>query len=444
MRIALITLGCPKNLVDAEHMLGALDEAGHTLVGDPADADVVIVNTCSFIEPAVRESCEVIGSVIGLRETGWPGRVLVAGCLPERFGERTIDLVPGVDAVVGCSAVGSIAEAVGRLSRGESSILTGRAEPLVDGRLPRILGTPGHIAYIRISEGCDNRCAYCLIPSIRGGLRSRPLDDIVAEARELEAVGVRELVPVAQDTTAYGMDIASSPSAAGLLTALDGVGIPWIRLLYAHPARVSDALIDVVRASDHVVRYLDLPIQHVDDRILQAMNRRTDGAFIRRLVDRIRDRVPGITLRTSVIVGFPGEDDRAFEALRSFLDDGAFEHVGVFEYSPEEGTAARELGDGPSGDVVRERAGILMSEARVRTEARHRDLVGTEVDILVDEPGPRAVGRTEGLAWELDGVVRIDDPDGALTAGSFARVVMTGAEGYDLTGEPAGRAETAC
>ena len=338
MRISLITLGCPKNLVDAEHMLGALSDAGHDLVGDPSAADVVIVNTCSFIASAVQESLAAVREVLDLRSTGWNGRVIVAGCLPERYGRKTFDLAPGVDAVVGCSSVERIVEVVGAAIDGRRACHIAEHGRPVDGRLPRILGTPRHIAYLRISEGCDNRCAYCVIPSIRGPLVSRPMDDIVTEAEELAAVGVRELVPIAQDTTAYGMDIASTSALPELLRRLDVLGFTWIRLLYAHPARVSDELLDALSETEHVARYLDVPIQHIADGVLAGMRRGTDGRFLRQLVDRIRSRVPGMSLRTSVIVGFPGEGDAEFDELRSFLDEGCFDHVGVFEYSPEEGS----------------------------------------------------------------------------------------------------------
>ncbi|MBD3367843.1 MAG: 30S ribosomal protein S12 methylthiotransferase RimO [Candidatus Eisenbacteria bacterium] len=432
MRIALITLGCPKNLIDAEHMLGALHDAGHDLVGDPASSDVVIVNTCSFIASAVDESSRAVRDVLALREEGWRGRVLVAGCLPERYGRRTFQMFPGVDAVVGCLSVARILDAVEGAAAGDRPLHVGTRGRSVDGRFPRILGTPGHLAYIRISEGCDNRCAYCVIPSIRGPLVSHPARAIIHEARELHRAGVRELIPVAQDTTAYGMDIAPSVSLAGLLAELDDVGIPWIRLLYAHPARITDDLLETLGRGRHLARYLDVPIQHVSDAILAPMNRKTDGRAVRGLADRIRRVVPDMTLRTSVIVGFPGEGPTEFEELRRFLAAGPFDHLGVFEYSPEEGSPAFRLGEGASREETRERAGILLEEARERTERRHGELVGSTVEVLIDEPGPAAVGRTEGLAWELDGVVRIDDPAGALRPGAFATVEVTGASGFDL------------
>lgn len=435
MRIALITLGCPKNLIDAEHMLGALHEAGHVLVGDPASADVVIVNTCSFIESAVRESTETVNEVLGLSSEGWTGSVVVAGCLPERYGSRTVEMLPGVDGVVGCSAVNRIVETVEDAAAGRRPVHVGVWDAPVDGRFPRILGTPAHVAYLRISEGCDNRCAYCVIPSIRGPLRSRPSREIIAEAERLSEGGVRELVPVAQDITAYGMDIASETSLAGLLRELDAVGVPWLRLLYAHPARVTDDVIGAIAGLPHVVRYLDMPIQHISDGVLRSMGRGMDGSGIRDLVARIRDRVPGIALRTSVMVGFPGEGEAEFEELSEFLNSGAFDHVGVFGYSPEAGTDAVALGDGAPREVARERAERLVREAKARTEARHRALAGSEIDVLIDEPGPRAVGRSEALAWELDGVVLIDDPSLTLAPGDFVRVRVVGASGFDIEAE---------
>jgi ribosomal protein S12 methylthiotransferase len=435
MRIALITLGCPKNLVDAEHMLGGLVDAGHALVADPSSADVVIVNTCAFLDSAVRESSDTVNEVLALRQKGWPGRVVVAGCLPERYGRRTFEMLPGVDAVVGCLSVERIVDVVESATSGERPLLVGPGRPSVDGLLPRVLGTPGHIAYLRISEGCDNRCAYCVIPSIRGGLVSRDPEDVLLEAEELTRSGVRELVPIAQDTTAYGMDIASSVTLAGLLERLDRVGAVWVRLLYAHPARVTDELLAAVADCDHVVRYMDVPIQHIADAVLGPMRRGTDGRFLRRRVERIRSRIPGVTLRTSVIVGFPGEDEAAFSELRDFLDEGWFEHIGVFEYSREEGSPAYAMGEGAPADVARERALVLLDAAARRAAARYGELVGSRVEVMVDEPGPHATGRLEGQAWELDGIVTIDDPAGSLEQGRLATVTVTGVDTFDLTAE---------
>jgi len=430
MRIAFITLGCPKNLVDSEIMLGALEDAGHSFVAEPAQADVAVVNTCAFIAAATEESRGVIEQLIELKRSGGLRYVVVAGCLPQRYGGTTLDVFPDVDAVVGCHSPEDIADVVEAIRPGHPVY---RVTTTAGGGAHvqrRILGTPSHLAYLRISEGCDNRCTYCTIPSIRGPLRSRDPEVIVAEARDLAALGVREINIIAQDTAAYGTDIASSVRLPELLDMLSEVGVPWLRVLYAHPAHVTDELVATIAGNDRVVRYLDLPIQHISDTILRAMGRRVTSARIESLLRSLRAAVPGITIRSTVIVGFPGEGEREFEELISFLGLGLIDYVGVFEFSPEEGTPAERLGPQVSRRIGTERAERVIEVMRGLARARGERMAGRTAAVLVDEEGDPAYGRLEGQAWELDGRVRIRS-DG-LPAGEFARVTIDGIDGFDL------------
>jgi len=445
MKIAVITLGCPKNLVDTEVMLGILSDAGHEFVGEPAGADVVIVNTCSFIAAAVQESREVIEECIELKESGAVERVVVAGCLPQRYGERTWKMFPGIDAVVGCSDFEAIAEAVEEVARGERVFRVNEPEALYDETSPRVLGTPAHLAYVKIADGCDNRCAYCTIPSLRGRLRSRDPDSVVREVKELAGAGVREINLIAQDTTAYGTDIASDVTLPALLSALDDTGVPWIRVLYTHPAHVTDELLSALAGLPSIVPYLDMPIQHIADGVLERMGRKTSGDHIRSIVSRAREKVPGIAIRSGVMTGFPGESEKDFDELLEFLSAGNIDHLGVFEFSPEEGTAACGLPDAVDPLVARERARTLIDVMEGVTESRGLELVGRDVTVMVDalDPGGRvAEARTPGQAWEMDGVVAVSLSGGASSevpaAGDLLEVTVTGAAGFDLEARHAG------
>lgn len=438
MRVAVITLGCPRNLVDTEVMLGALQQAGHEFASEPAGADVAIVNTCSFISAAVAESRGVVDDCLRLKRSGSLGRVVVTGCLPQRYGRATLRMFPGVDGVVGCSGFERIADVVRAVEAGEAVFDVGEPDALYDGASPRVLGTPGHIAYVKIAEGCANHCSYCTIPSIRGRLRSRTPDSVVNEVRSLVAGGVVEINLVAQDTTAYGTDIASDVTLAGLIASVDGTGARWVRILYTHPDHITEELLLTMAASSSVVPYLDVPIQHVSNRILSAMGRRTDGDGIRRLLDRVRAMVPGVSIRSSVIVGFPGETEQEFEELRAFVAAGAVDHLGVFEYSPEQGTPAFALPDRVDRETSSRRAAEIVRTMEELSERRGAALVGSERTVLIDEAGSGtrpAVGRTAGQAWELDGVVLVSTGTDGLEVGSFASVCITGASGFDLEGE---------
>ncbi len=434
MKIALVTLGCPKNLVDAEVMLGLLDEAGHTLVASPDGADLAIVNTCSFIASAVQESIDVVAGCLELKRSGHLGAVLVSGCLPQRYGEDVFAMLPGVDGVVGCSDVSEIVGAVEAVHGGAS--VTAVHEPvfLYDHTTPRVLGTPDHIAYVKISEGCDNRCAYCMIPSIRGRLRSRDAKSVRSEVDDLARAGVREINLIAQDTTAYGTDIAPQESLAGLLTELDRTDIDWIRILYTHPAHLTDGVIDAVASLDSVVPYLDIPIQHVADHILDTMGRGTSGAHIRSLLKRVRDRITDVWIRSSVIVGFPGETEADFDELRDFIASGVIHHLGVFEFSPEEGTRAALLSDQVPHEVASARARELIELTESLAVARGTALAGRTLTLLVDEADEQGVtGRHAGQGWELDGIVRTP-PTPGVGRGDMVDVEITGPLGFDLGG----------
>jgi len=437
MKIAVITLGCPKNLVDTEVMLGLLADEGHEFVADPAAAEVVIVSTCSFISAAVLESRTVVDECLRLKDAGTVRHVIVAGCLPQRYADATWEMFPGVDAVVGCSDFEKIAEVVREVAAGRSVYKVGVPEALYDERSPRVLGTPGHIAYVKIAEGCGNCCSYCTIPSIRGALRSRAPASVVREVADLVAGGVREINLIAQDTTAYGTDIASDVTLPALLSALAGTGVPWIRILYTHPAHVTDELLSAMSGVESVVPYLDMPIQHISDRILAAMGRRTDGEHIRSLVRRTREAIPGVAIRSSVIVGFPGETDDEFDELLSFVRERNVDHLGVFEYSPEPGTPAFSLEGRVQRDIASARARVLIETMEELTEDRGRRMLESEMVVLVDSAGKvcegrPAVARTAGQAWEMDGAVYVEADASGPAAGEFVRVKVTDVAGFDL------------
>lgn len=438
MKIAVISLGCPKNLVDTEVMLGLLADEGYEFAADAGEADIVIVSTCSFISAAVLESRAVVDECLELKDAGAVAHVIVAGCLPQRYADATWEMFRGVDAVVGCSDFESIVDVVREVAAGRSVHKVGVPDALYDERSPRVLGTPGHIAYVKISDGCANCCSYCTIPSIRGALRSRTPESVVREVAALAEGGVREANLIAQDTTAYGTDIASDITLPALLSALADTGVPWIRILYTHPAHVTDELLHVMSEVESVVPYLDMPIQHISDRILAAMGRRTDGERIRSLVRRTRDVIPGVSIRSSVMVGFPGETDEEFGELLSFIRDGNVDHLGVFEYSPEPGTSAFSLPGRVKADTASARARVLIETMEELTEARGRNMLGTEAEVLVDSAGSAsegrpAVARTAGHAWETDGTILVEPDGSGPETGDFVRVRVTGVAGFDLT-----------
>jgi len=435
-RVALISLGCAKNEVDAETLLGALLSAGWDLAVEAADADVVVVNTCAFIEPAREEARAHLDEMLALKHDHPDLQVVVTGCMAARYGERLLEEFPALDGVFGFGAYADPVAAFEALGRSDAERVCGigRATPLAGG--PRLLFSGGAYAYLRLAEGCDNRCTYCAVPLIRGGLRSRPEADILAEAEELVDSGVGELALVAQDTAAYGMDRGGVPQLGALLSKLLAIpGAPWIRLLYAHPAhlRLQEEVIELLAGEPRLLGYLDLPVQHIDDRILSAMGRRISEAELRDLLERLRQRIPELILRTSIITGFPGEDEACFDRLAAFVAEGRFQHLGAFAYCPEEGTAAWDLPDRPPAEVARARADRIMELQQDQAFAWLDSRVGTREEVLVDMPlgGGEALGRTRGEAPEgVDGRIRMGGGD--FSPGQRIPACLVSREGYDL------------
>ncbi|MFQ5877068.1 MAG: 30S ribosomal protein S12 methylthiotransferase RimO [Acidobacteriota bacterium] len=446
VKVGMVSLGCPKNLVDSEVMLGTLSAEGYALTPDPAEADVIVVNTCTFIEPARRESIDTILDMAEFKRTGRCRRLVVAGCMVQRHGEELRRSIPEIDALVRLDDVERIAEAVTLSAGARFESDRSRARYLYSHESPRRLATPGHLAYLKVSEGCDHSCSFCAIPSFRGAQRSRPIGSIVEEATRLARAGVVELNLIAQDTTDYGSDRDDGASAARLLRALDRVeGLRWIRVLYAYPNGVTPEFIDALASCGRVARYIDLPLQHADPAILRAMRRGGGGSGHLRLIERLRARVPGISIRCTFIVGFPGETEARFRALCGFVEQARLDHVGVFTYSAEKGTPAALLPDDIPAEVKEERRARLMAIQERVAARRNRDLVGRSVEVLVDgtheESDWLLCGRTEGQAPEIDGRVILTDAPRPLRAGEFVRVRIDEAHPFDLVGAAVG-AET--
>jgi ribosomal protein S12 methylthiotransferase len=435
-KVHLLTLGCPKNLADSELMLGALTGAGFEVTLNPDEAQVLVVNTCAFIEAAKRESLDAILEAAEVKERGRGKRLVVAGCLSQRYGAELSEMLPEVDVFVGTGNFLDLPELLRRTESPESRPVpyAGAAHLLPTSGAPRVRGGEFFTSYLKISEGCNHRCAFCIIPKIRGRHESRPMADLVAEARALARSGVREINLIAQDLTAYGRDLAPQSSLAGLLHELAGVdGLRWIRLLYCYPNFVSAELLDAIADLPPVVKYIDMPLQHADDEMLRAMRRERSGAALRKLLDRIRERIPEVTLRTSFIVGFPGETEAAFRRLVDFVRDIEFDRVGVFTYSREENTAAGEMpGQVPERVKRARRAELMQTQAEISLR-KNRGLVGREVEVLVEGPMPgsaaRMRGRTPGQAPEIDGSVFLR---GEAEPGEFVRARVERALSYDL------------
>lgn len=435
MNVGFVSLGCPKNQLDTEVMLFELVEAGYNITPDETEADVVIINTCGFIESAKKESIDNILDIAWLKENKSLRAIIVTGCLAERYRESILEEFPEVDAVLGVGSIHNIAEAVGAVLNGERYT---SFEPNDCVRLggDRVLTTPEYAAYLKIAEGCDNRCAYCAIPSIRGRFRSRTMEDIVDEARDLERLGVKELSIVAQDITRYGQDLYGEYKLAELLRRItEATDIPWIRLLYCYPDKITDELIAEMRDNDRIVKYIDLPMQHISDGVLRAMNRHGDGAMIRDVVSKLRREIPDIVIRTTFIVGFPGETDEDFRELCEFVNEQRFEHVGVFTYSREEGTAAYDM---PQIDeqIKIDRMDILMRDQLVINEENNRKRIGQTVKVLCEDYDPVSeahFGRSAADAPEIDGKIYFKAKK-RIAAGSFVDVVIDEVVDYDLFG----------
>jgi len=431
--VHLVSLGCPKNRVDSELMLGNLLRHGYVATAQPEEAHTIIVNTCAFIGDAKEESINTVLELARLK-TGKLERLVVAGCLPQRYGEALARELPEVDLFLGTSGHEELARLLAQ--EADDRLQVGSPGCLYTARSPRVRSTPRYTSYLKISEGCDHRCAYCVIPSIRGPQRSRPVADVVAEARSLAKQGCVELNLVAQDLTAYGSDLPERPNLAGLLRELCKVrGVRWIRLLYAYPRSITPELIEVIAGEEKIVKSLDLPIQHINDRRLVAMGR-GKGSFLPGLLSRLREKVPGIVLRTSLIVGLPTETEEEFEQLKQFVEASRFEHLGCFAYSPEEGTPAAAMeGQVPRRVATRRRREIMALQKKI-SRAHNRSFVGKRIEVLVEGVSPETehllVGRHAGQAAEIDGITYLND--GMAEPGEIVTVEVVQAADYDLVG----------
>ena len=478
MKIGFVSLGCPKNLVDSEVMLGMAEKDGHVITQDAADADVLVVNTCAFIDRAKQESIDTILEMAELKKAAAGRRLIVTGCLAERYREDLKKQIPEIDVVLGTGEVEGLAAALS----GDSSLSGGTKNPsgatpltfyrrdpdkqdssrqdspsrqestpvfgvdlptyLYDAATPRKRVTPAHYAYVKIAEGCDYKCAFCIIPKMRGHYRSRSIDSIVKEAHQLAAQGVKELLLISQDTTFYGVDRGERGALPKLLRALNGVdGLEWIRLLYLYPTTINDEVIDAIADLDKVVKYIDLPLQHASDAVLKRMKRPGTRKSYVRLLDNIRARIPNVALRTTFIVGFPGETAEDFAELQQFIAEIKFDHVGVFTYSHEEGTTAFDLKDDVPAATKKKRQNALMSQQRDIVSARQQQRLGERVRLVVDGPSPEhelvLQGRLSGQAPEIDPVVYLTDCDPSTIAkGAFLEAEIVGAQEYDLVARP--------
>ena len=449
MKIGMISLGCPKNLVDSEVMLGLAQQSGHQLTSNAADADILVVNTCAFIDKAKQESIDAILEMAELKKTGSCKRLVVTGCMAERYRDELKAQIPEIDAVLGTGEVPRIVEAIGAstipLLRSNGTAITGDSRLptyIYDADTPRLLATPRHYAYVKIAEGCDYKCAFCIIPTLRGNYRSRPVDSIVREAQSLASRGVRELLLISQDTSFYGVDRGERGGLASLLRSLNAVdGLEWIRMLYLYPTTIGDDVLEAMADSEKVCNYIDLPLQHASDAVLRRMKRPGTRANYERLLDRIRTRLPGVTLRTTFIVGFPGETERDFDELLDFVGTVGFDHVGVFTYSHEEGTSAHGLEDDVPAPVKRQRQSRVMALQKTIVRKAQRLRCGQRVRVLVDGPSTEhdlvMRGRLEGHAPDIDPLVYLTDCDPAeLTAGTFIEAEIVGSKDYDLLARP--------
>ena len=438
MRILFISLGCDKNLVDSERMLGLLAQKGYTFTDDEDEADAVIINSCCFIGDAKEESINTILEFAPRRTQGRLKALIVCGCLAQRYSAEIAEEIPEVDAVVGTAAIDQIADTL-------ESVLAGNARNALFDidrpcmyDIPRSVTTGGYYAYLKIAEGCDKRCSYCVIPKVRGRYRSVPMEALVREARTLAEGGVKELILVAQETTLYGRDLYGEKRLPQLLKKLAEVeGIVWIRLLYCYPEEITDELIEVIREEKKVCHYLDIPIQHASDRILKRMGRFTRQAEIRERIGRIRERILDICLRTTLITGFPGETEEDFEELAAFVDEMEFDRLGVFPYSQEEDTAAAEMPDQVPEELREERRDVLMELQQEIAFEKEASMVGRTVTAMVEGKLTEErvyAARTWRDAPDVDGYLFIDT-DRELASGDFVRVRITGSHEYDLTGE---------
>ncbi|MBQ2766800.1 MAG: 30S ribosomal protein S12 methylthiotransferase RimO [Clostridia bacterium] len=437
MKIGFVSLGCPKNQLDTEVMLHELLAAGFEVTPEETEADIIIINTCAFIESAKKESIDNILDIAWLKDHHTLKGIVVTGCLAERYRDQLFAELPEIDAALGVGSIHAIVDAVKSVAEGKRFSEYAPADEVRLGG-DRVLTTPEYTAYLKIAEGCDNRCAYCAIPDIRGKFRSRSIEDIVAEAKEMEALGVRELVLVAQDTSRYGLDLYGEYKLAALLRAItDETDIPWIRLLYCYPDKITDELIAEIRDNPQVVKYIDLPVQHATDRMLKAMNRHGDRAMIDDAIDRLRAAIPDIIIRTTFIVGFPGETEEDFLSLCEFVREKKFDRAGVFPYSREEDTPAYDFPDQIDEQLKLDRADILMREQQAVVDELMPKYIGTTIRVLVEDFDPVSeahYGRSFADAPEIDGKIFFVSPV-RIAPGSFVDVQITEVQDYDLVGK---------
>lgn len=451
MKIGLVSLGCPKNLVDSEVMLGLARDAGHELVQDGASADVLVVNTCAFIDAAKQESIDAILEMARHKKDGACRRLIVTGCLAERYREELRAEIPEIDAVLGTGQVPEIVSAIAGVPASPGAPLTffaqhpaPRTPPsyIYDAETPRVLATPRHYAYVKVAEGCDYTCAFCIIPTLRGSYRSRPAESILREARALADRGVKELLLISQDTTFYGIDRHERGALARLLRLLNEIdGLEWIRLLYLYPTTIDDDTLAAMAECEKVCKYVDLPLQHAANPVLKSMRRPGTRQKYDRLLGRIRERVPGVALRTTFIVGFPGETDADVDELCAFVTDHRFDHLGVFTYSHEEGTSAFAMDDNVPAAAKRARRNRVMSLQKRLVRVRQRGRLGERVRVLVDGPAPDhelvLKARLSSQAPDIDAAVYLSDCDpSSVRIGDFVEVEVIGSRNYDLIARP--------
>ena len=434
--IGFISLGCAKNQVDCERMMYRVQEAGYDVQPDVVGCDVVVINTCGFIDSAKAEAIDFILQMANLKEQGLIGKILVTGCLSQRYQNEIMKEMPEVDGVLGTGSYTEVVSAIDKLLEGKTVVDFGSIDA-PEQETGRILTTPEHYAYIKIAEGCDNRCSYCIIPYLRGKFRSRQMDDVLYEARILAANGIKELIVVAQDTSRYGTDLPGNkrllPDLLRQMCKIDG--IEWIRVHYVYPDEIDDAFIDVMAQEPKIVKYLDIPIQHCNSKILKLMNRRGDGQFLRDLFKKLRDRIPGLVLRTSVITGLPGEGEEEFAELCEFLKEQRLERVGAFPFSPEEGTPAAEM-EYPDNEIAQQRAQQVETIQSRIMDDYNESMLGKTMDILVDgfdEELEQFYGRSYADSPEIDGRVWIASQE-ALAEGTFVKVQIDSVIDGDLSG----------
>ena len=445
MKIGVVSLGCPKNLVDSETMLGLIHEENYEITNDPSEAEIIIVNTCGFIESAKEESINTILQMAEYKKSGSCKYIIVTGCLSQRYAEELFNELPEADAIAGVEVYDEIGSIIKRVMNGERFIMLERSKPDViytskETFLPRILTTPSYTAYLKIAEGCDNCCSYCAIPKIRGPYRSKPMEQVLKEAKALAANGVKELIVVAQDTTRYGEDLPGGKLLlADLLKELNKIeSLKWIRVMYCYPNNFTDELIETFASLDKVCKYVDLPLQHASNRLLASMNRYDTREEVETLLAKLRKRIPGIVIRTTFIVGFPGETDADFEELKEFVEQQRFENAGVFAYSQEEGTVAGAMPNQVPDEIKQERYHELMALQAQISEEIHKDTEGQTLEVLVEgieEDGSGLhYGRSYREAPDIDGLVFIENP-GDIKPGCFVKVNILQGFTYESVGE---------